>query len=455
MSQNYWSTADFWKEWQRRQRAMAAPATPQQQPQTAYTGQPTGDPFRVQGFSFGAPSASPDTMFAKQGDLAEATDTTPPAPAHETMSAPVPQPTAVGNPPVASGVNLGDPVWGQIAGIGGTGYRIGGHLNWKPADGPLQAGTDIGWGIGVTLPVAYDPGKDVPRHALASRSNVESDAARVHRYMVDTLRANPGLSAQEAFNWALRALASQDQPGLSAFDLHGVKPLAQGERPVAGQNTGLDGGAYHGPVAPGGPAAPAAPGGPGGPGTAPSPAAPGGPVDPSALRGAYLMQNKDAAFQVMMQAMGLDPNAPSIYGNFLEQTLTPLLQRRMQLEGFGDPNVNASDRAERVAQDFGRMMQGPGAFGQVQQFANQALQQAPGVLNNLKDQSQAQNILAQILNLRYAGSNPIVAQAYGDQFQRAMGGFESYSYQNLGRANSDPLMQWLASSPWASIIAGR
>lgn len=170
----------------------------------------------------------------------------------------------------------------------------------------------------------------------------------------------------------------------------------------------------------------------------------------NAATSAAIAEDPDFAYNYMIRQLGLNPEIPGYFNNFLKQKFSPLLQARLaasQVQGGGAQGGQYLDQIGGTVQGFGQglFQQGGNFYGQLSDIARQALGGgAQSYLGGLEDQGQVKGYLDQLQTLAYAGANPLVQQSLADTITR---GYDQYKWDSLMRMNQgqqgDPYLDWL------------
>lgn len=355
-----------------------------------------------------------------------------------------------GRPPV----DPAHPLWGKEYDVytPKTGKYIGGmSLNDHYANtGRFQWGVRAGDTTtgGVRMLTSYDGTKDTARWSYAQNGN-ESSWEHLDR-MTQDLMKNFHMDKQSAADEAMRQLYAVFTAQGGDWSKTGFGPVPgigpQQGQPAAGQQPAPGTGS-------GGPAAqqPAATT----PGTTPTQGLPegyqgnnaGATGDLTAAQRLALSSDPNQAYRYMMQQIGFNPDAPGLLGKFLQQKFQPLLEARVAASGVSD-NSNYMDNIGNIINGFGGglFQKGGNFFGDLASAGRNAAQQGSGYLNNLQDQTQAEQFLQQLGQLQYAGTNPLIQQAMADQMRNSFNQYGDLSFNQEGAGkNIDPFQQWLMS----------
>lgn len=163
------------------------------------------------------------------------------------------------------------------------------------------------------------------------------------------------------------------------------------------------------------------------------------------------LQDPDLALAVGFRNQGYDINAPGVLSNFVQGRFRDLLDARIAAAG-ADGSADYLDTIDNLVNDFahGALHNGEDFFAQQRAAGQKALSGGADYLNQLQDQTKAQQFARQMLTLTTAGRNDMVRQALGDLYSRQTLGYGLDEYDLLGQnKNIDPFMRWLANSPYA------
>lgn len=322
-------------------------------------------------------------------------------------------------------------------------------------------GSEVGWASGMALPTDYNPALDTARFEYMGREGIETSIHRAIRIANDLVKNGLASSPQRALEFAM-AQVSADAARMgktTGWDNTVFTKLNWGEGYNESKNyllgvgsatpdtTGLNNGGTGG--------------GTGGGDTGGG----GGNItdgaqlpDASGLTPAqkdYLATHSDQAYRYMMKQIGYNPDAPGLLGRWLEQRFRPLLAARLAASNVS-LDGNFTDQIGNTINDFGGGLfsgSGQNFFAGLRNIANDALQNGNSFLTNLRDQTQAQQYMNQLLSLRYSGGNPLVQQAIADQATAASNMYDDYSFDNEGAGkNIDPYLAWLRNSKYGNIF---
>jgi len=308
----------------------------------------------------------------------------------------------------------------------------------------------------------YNPSKDTAKN-WGPNGTAELDRDRVWRMTLDDLKGNRDPAAVQAAylnNIARLHRDYNNTPGLGA---------------AAWANSAFAGYDQHLAAGSGQPGAPA-PGAPA-PG-APAPGAPApttykdpvtgetktytGSLDATQLAKNIALadpQNQDARLSYIMRQYGIDPTRGGLYTSSIARALSPQIEASNQLNGlFGD--TNSIDTAQSNLDTLARSLASGGGFAGQQAkargiLADPRLQTLTGGLTD----PQTIDTLQTILSEAYAGANPIYNQSRLGYFNQALGPGGAYGQYALdhpqtGAPGYQHPLQWLASTPWASLLQG-
>lgn len=382
-----------------------------------------------------------------------------------------PAATAANNGAAAAAAAAGqDDSWNQY-------YNATPQGGW----GNVRAGTMF-TAQGHVIPVDYNAAADTFRSGV--NGTQENAMRRAIRWATDMVRQGITSNFQNALNFAMAQLSSDWQRGQRGLQQDWVPGTNLGwdatkfryNDPGERYNDAID---YSKPTRTMGadglgvnslPGQPGVTGNPATPGTTGQPSTPGATSTPGTATGTNafgqtvtahdgggvtaaqrmaLAQDPDTAYRFMLRNMGMNPDAPGLFGRFLKSQFQDLLSAYTGQVGSNDPA--AVDNIDGLINQFGQGLfqrGNTGFFGGLRNTAGAALNNPGNIdsLNNLTDQSQAMKWMQQNAMLANAGSGQLQAQAAADVLRRATNLYGDYSFNEEGAGrNIDPFQRWLMS----------
>lgn len=164
----------------------------------------------------------------------------------------------------------------------------------------------------------------------------------------------------------------------------------------------------------------------------------------------YLADDPQAAFRYLMQQRGYNLDAPGLASAYLKnkyQNLVPAYENARSLAAGGQDFVGNIDT---YLSDLGNALFSGGAGSPAAGFSQVARQATSGAglgyLNDLQDQTQAEDFAKQMAYLDSFFANPAVTQALADRFDRIQNQYGDLSFrQELGQGhNIDPFLTFVS-----------
>ena len=164
---------------------------------------------------------------------------------------------------------------------------------------------------------------------------------------------------------------------------------------------------------------------------------------------AAMAADPQMAFRYMMKQMGYNPDAPGLFGRFMQQTFEPGWESYVAAQGLG--NQGYADNLGQYMQQFTGALGGSG-FDQFMRNATQSALANPNLrsyLNALPDQTQAEQYMQQLAAGQNFGANPLVQNALKSLYDIATNQYVDYSFGlNGGAPPTNPQMfyDWIKSN---------